>query len=175
MRLDINGLALKNLSKRYEIKMAGSVNKVILIGNLGRDPEIRTTNNGTELATLNIATTDTWKDKTTGERKEKTEWHRVVVFNEGLVKVIKSYLKKGSKIYVEGALQTREWQDDSAQKRYTTEIVLQGYGSTLHMLDKRNDNNYDSSSINHSHNNTSQNVKNDISFDDSDLDDKIPF
>lgn len=155
--------------------MAGSVNKVILIGNLGRDPEIRTTNNGTELATLNIATTDTWKDKTTGERKERTEWHRVVVFNEGLVKVIKSYLKKGSKIYIEGALQTREWQDDSAQKRYTTEIILQGYSSTLQMLDKKSDNNYDSGNINHSHNNINKNAQSDISFDDSELNDKMPF
>lgn len=154
--------------------MAGSVNKVILIGNLGRDPEIRTTNNGAELATLNIATTESWKDRNTGERKEKTEWHRVVVFNEGLVKVIKSYLKKGSKVYIEGSLQTREWQDDSAQKRYTTEIVLQGYNSTLQMIDRKGDGDYDASSggFGGQSNNT---AKNDISFDDSELDDKIPF
>lgn len=155
--------------------MAGSVNKVILIGNLGRDPEIRTTNNGSELATLNIATTESWKDRNTGERKEKTEWHRVVVFNEGLVKVIKSYLKKGSKVYVEGSLQTREWQDDSAQKRYTTEIVLQGYNSTLQMIDKKNDGDYSSAGPSYNNNQTTTTSKSDISFDDSELDDKIPF
>src|ERR1700742_2021641 len=117
--------------------MAGSVNKVILIGNLGRDPEIRSTQDGREIANLAIATSESWKDKNTGERKEKTEWHRVVVFSEGLVSVVKNYVKKGSKLYIEGALQTRKWTDQSGQEKYTTEVVLQGFGSTLTMLDSR--------------------------------------
>jgi single-strand DNA-binding protein len=115
--------------------MAGSVNKVILIGNLGRDPEIRSTQDGREIANLAIATSESWKDKSTGERKEKTEWHRVVVFNDGLVGVVKNYLKKGSKVYVEGALQTRKWTNKEGQEQYSTEVVLQGYGGTLTMLD----------------------------------------
>ena len=114
--------------------MAGSVNKVILIGNLGRDPEIRTTQNGTKVANLNIATSDNWRDKATGERKEKTEWHRVVIFGN-LADIAERYLKKGSKVYVSGSLQTRKWQDQSGQDRYTTEVVLQGYGGELTMLD----------------------------------------
>ena len=117
--------------------MAGSVNKVILIGNLGADPEIRRTQDGRPIANLRIATSDTWRDKNTGERKEKTEWHRVVVFNEGLCKVIEQYLKKGAKVYIEGALQTRKWTDQSGQERYSTEVVLQGFNSTLTMLDGR--------------------------------------
>lgn len=121
--------------------MAGSVNKVILIGNLGKDPEIRSMQNGKEIANLTIATSESWKDKNTGERKERSEWHRVVIFSEGLVKVAKSYLKKGSKVYIEGSLQTRKWKDKSGQDKYSTEIVLQGFGSTLQMLDKR-DNEY---------------------------------
>lgn len=119
--------------------MAGSLNKVQLIGNLGRDPEIRTTNDGREIANLAIATSESWRDKTTGERREKTEWHRVVVFNEGLVNVIKQYLKKGSKVYVEGSLQTRKWTGNDGQEKYTTEVVLQGFGGTLTMLDTRRD------------------------------------
>ena len=115
--------------------MAGSVNKVILIGNLGRDPEIRSTQDGREIANLAIATSESWKDKNTGERKEKTEWHRVVVFNDGLVGVVKNYLKKGSKVYVEGALQTRKWTNKDGQEQYSTEVVLQGFGGTLTMLD----------------------------------------
>lgn len=115
--------------------MAGSVNKVILIGNLGKDPEIRSTNDGREIANLTVATSDTWKDKMTGERKEKTEWHRVAIFNENIVRVAKNYLKKGSKVYIEGALQTRKWQDQSGQEKYTTEVVLQGFNGTLTMLD----------------------------------------
>ena len=107
--------------------MAGSLNKVTLIGNLGKDPEIRTTNDGRELANFSLATSESWKDKVTGEKKDKTEWHRVVVFNEGLVRVIKSYVKKGSKLYIEGQLQTRKWVDNENQERYTTEIVLQNY------------------------------------------------
>ena len=116
--------------------MAGSVNKVILIGNLGRDPEIRTTQDGREIANLAIATSETWKDRATGERKEKTEWHRVVIFQEGLVGVVKNYLKKGAKVYIEGALQTRKWTDRDGHEKYTTEIVLQGFGGVLTMLDK---------------------------------------
>ena len=117
--------------------MAGSVNKVILVGNVGRDPEIRSTQNGKELANLSIATSESWKDRSTGERKEKTEWHRVVVFNEGLVNVIKSYVNKGSKLYIEGQLQTRKWQDQSGQDKYSTEVVLQGFGGVLQMLDSK--------------------------------------
>jgi len=117
--------------------MAGSVNKVILIGNLGADPEIRRTQDGRPIANLRIATSESWRDKTTGERKEKTEWHRVVVFNEGLCKIIEQYLKKGSKVYLEGALQTRKWQDKDGQDRYSTEVVLQGFNSQLTMLDTR--------------------------------------
>ena len=117
--------------------MAGSVNKVILIGNLGADPEIRRTQDGRPIANLRIATSESWRDKTTGERKEKTEWHRVVVFNEGLCKVIEQYVKKGAKVYIEGALQTRKWTDQSGVEKYSTEIVLQGFNSTLTMLDGR--------------------------------------
>jgi single-strand DNA-binding protein len=117
--------------------MAGSVNKVILVGNLGKDPEIRRTQDGRPIANLSIATSETWRDKNTGERKEKTEWHRVVVFNEGLCKVVEQYLKKGSKVYVEGALQTRKWTDQSGVEKYSTEVVLQGFNSTLTMLDGR--------------------------------------
>jgi len=117
--------------------MAGSVNKVILIGNLGADPEIRRTQDGRPIANLRIATSDSWRDKNTGERREKTEWHRVVVFNEGLRKVIEQYVKKGSKVYIEGALQTRKWTDQSGVEKYSTEIVLQGFNSTLTMLDGR--------------------------------------
>lgn len=117
--------------------MAGSLNKVTLIGNLGKEPEIRTTQDGRELVNLTLATSDTWKDKNTGERKEKTEWHRIVIFNEGLVNIAKNYLHKGSKIYIEGALQTRKWVDQAGAEKYTTEIVLQGFGSTLMMLDTK--------------------------------------
>ncbi|RTE92574.1 single-stranded DNA-binding protein [Bradyrhizobium sp. LVM 105] len=117
--------------------MAGSVNKVILVGNLGKDPEIRRTQDGRPIANLSIATSETWRDKNTGERKEKTEWHRVVIFNEGLCKVAEQYLKKGAKVYIEGALQTRKWTDQSGVEKYSTEVVLQGFNSTLTMLDGR--------------------------------------
>jgi single-strand DNA-binding protein len=117
--------------------MAGSVNKVILIGNLGRDPEIRTTQDGTKVANLSVATSENWRDKNSGERKEKTEWHRVVVFNDRLVDVIEKYLKKGATVYLEGALQTRKWTDQSGQEKYTTEIVLQRYRGELTMLGGR--------------------------------------
>ncbi|MGB3690467.1 MAG: single-stranded DNA-binding protein [Jannaschia helgolandensis] len=117
--------------------MAGSVNKVILIGNLGRDPEIRTFGNGGKVCNLRIATSETWRDKTSGERKEKTEWHSVAIFNEGLVRIAEQYLKKGSKVYLEGQLQTRKWQDQSGADRYSTDVVLQGFNGTLTMLDGR--------------------------------------
>jgi single-strand DNA-binding protein len=117
--------------------MAGSVNKVILIGNLGRDPEVRSFQNGGKVCNLRIATSENWKDRSTGERREKTEWHSVAIFSEGLVRVAEQYLRKGSKVYIEGALQTRKWQDQSGQDRYSTEVVLQGFGSTLTMLDGR--------------------------------------
>ena len=117
--------------------MAGSVNKVILVGNLGADPEIRRTQDGRPIANLRIATSESWRDRNSGERREKTEWHRVVVFNEGLCKVVEQYLRKGSKVYLEGQLQTREWEDQSGQKKYSTEVVLQGFNSVLTMLDGR--------------------------------------
>ena len=119
--------------------MAGSVNKVILVGNVGQDPEVRQFQNGGQVASFSLATSETWKDKNTGERKEKTEWHRVSVFSEGLVRVVQNYIKKGSKLYIEGQLETRKWQDKDGQDRYTTEVVLRGFNSTLTMLDGRGD------------------------------------
>jgi len=116
--------------------MAGSVNKVILVGNLGADPEIRRTQDGRPIANLRVATSETWRDKATGERKERTEWHRVVIFSEGLAKVAEQYLKKGAKVYIEGQLQTRKWQDQQGQDRYSTEVVLQGFSAQLTMLDR---------------------------------------
>lgn len=117
--------------------MAGSVNKVILIGNLGRDPEVRSFQNGGKVCNLRIATSENWKDRNTGERREKTEWHTVAIFNEGLVRIAEQYLKKGSKVYIEGQLETRKWQDQSGADRYSTEVVLRNYGGTLTMLDGR--------------------------------------
>lgn len=117
--------------------MSGSVNKVILVGNLGADPEVRRMQDGRPVVNLRLATSETWRDRNSGERKERTEWHRVVIFNEGLAKVAENYLRKGSKVYVEGQLQTRKWQDQSGQDRYSTEVVLQGFNSTLTMLDGR--------------------------------------
>ncbi len=117
--------------------MAGSVNKVILVGNLGADPEIRRTQDGRPIANLRIATSESWRDRNSGERREKTEWHRVVIFNEGLCKVAEQYLRKGSKVYIEGQLQTRKWQNQQGQDQYSTEVVLQGFNSTLTMLDGR--------------------------------------
>jgi len=148
--------------------MAGTLNKVTLIGNLGKDPEIRTTSDGRELANFSIATSESWKDKVTGERKDKTEWHRIVVFNEGLVRVIKSYVKKGSKLYIEGQLQTRKWTDNDNQERYTTEIVLQNYNSSLILLDSKGEGSGESYATNGS-------KQNPTNFDNSDLDDEIPF
>ncbi|WP_316862370.1 single-stranded DNA-binding protein [uncultured Cohaesibacter sp.] len=117
--------------------MAGSVNKVILVGNLGADPDIRRTQDGRPICNLSIATSENWKDRNSGERRERTEWHRVVIFNEGLCRIAEQYLRKGSKVYLEGQLQTRKWQDQNGQDRYSTEVVLQGFNSNLTMLDNR--------------------------------------
>lgn len=119
--------------------MSGSVNKAIIVGNLGKDPEVRHSQDGKAIVTLSVATSETWRDKQTGERKEKTEWHRVVVFNEGLAKVAEQYLKKGAKVYIEGPLQTRKWTDSAGVERYSTEIVLQNYRGELTMLDSKDD------------------------------------
>lgn len=119
--------------------MAGSVNKVILVGNLGRDPEVRTMQDGNPVVNLSVATSENWRDKNTGERREKTEWHRVVIFNERLAEVVQKYLRKGSKVYIEGQLQTRKWTDQSGQEKYSTEVVLQRYRGELTMLDGRSD------------------------------------
>jgi len=119
--------------------MAGSVNKVIIVGNLGKDPEIRRTQDGKPIANLTVATSETWRDKSSGERKEKTEWHRVVIFSEPLCKVAEQYLKKGAKVYLEGSLQTRKWVDQSGVEKYSTEVVLQAYGGVLTMLDSKRD------------------------------------
>ena len=118
--------------------MAGSVNKVILVGNLGADPDVRSTKDGRPVVNLSVATSENWRDKNSGERREKTEWHRVVIFSEGLCRIAEQYLKKGSKVYLEGQLQSRKWQDDKGNDRYTTEVVLQNYGGTMTMLDTRN-------------------------------------
>ena len=120
--------------------MAGSVNKVILLGNLGQDPDIRTMQNGKKVCTFSLATSDSWKDKETGEKKEKTEWHRVVVFNEGLIGVVESYIKKGTMLYLEGALQTRKWTDDKGVEKYTTEVVIQGYGGRIDIVSAKSNN-----------------------------------
>lgn len=119
--------------------MSGSVNKVILVGNLGSDPEVRTLPSGSKVANFSVATSESWRDKNSGERKEKTEWHRVVIFSEGLTRVAEQHLRKGSKVYIEGSLQTRKWQDQSGNDKYATEVVLQGFGSTLTMLDGKGD------------------------------------
>tara|TARA_B110000444_G_C18586089_1_gene476251 strand:- start:238 stop:696 length:459 start_codon:yes stop_codon:yes gene_type:complete len=152
--------------------MAGSLNKVLLIGRLGADPEIKQMVNGKSVARLSVATSQSWKDKSTGERKEKTEWHRVVIFNEGLVNVVQQYLKKGANVYVEGALTTRKWKDESTgQDKYSTEVVLQGYNSSLTMLDGRNK----SESSNLVNENKSSLPNDDAQPSNTDLDDEIPF
>ncbi len=161
-----------------------SINKVILIGNVGTDPEIRNTNDGREIASFSLATSESWKDKNSGEKKEKTEWHRLVVFSQGLVGIVKNYVKKGSKLYIEGQLQTRKWTDKDGVDKYTTEIVLQNFNSTLQILNSTSNStsgggNYDSapkSSNNSSANSSAKNNKNDdaASFN-GDLDDDIPF
>ena len=152
--------------------MAGSLNKVLLIGRLGADPEIKQMVNGKNVARLSIATSQSWKDKSTGERKEKTEWHRVVIFNEGLVNIVQQYLKKGANVYLEGQLSTRKWRDEKlGQDKYSTEVVLQGFNSSLTMLGgnnqsmKTSENNQDKSSL----------PNDQISQENSDLDDEIPF
>lgn len=151
--------------------MAGSVNKVILIGNLGRDPEVRSFQNGGKVCSLRIATSETWKDRDSGERREKTEWHSVAIFQEGLVRIAEQYLKKGSKVYIEGQLQTRKWQDQSGADKYSTEVVLQGFGGTLTMLDGPSGNGqsqgYDSGSMG--------NYDAPPAGGGRDLDDEIPF
>src|SRR6202000_1398478 len=161
--------------------MAGSVNKVILVGNLGRDPEIRTLGSGDRVANLRIATTETWRDKSTGERKEKTEWHSVVIFNENIVKVAENYLRKGSTVYVEGALQTRKWTDQQGVEKYSTEIVLQRFRGELTMLGGRGEgasaggsDDYGSSSQGFSSGGRAQGSGPRESFS-ADLDDEIPF
>ena len=152
--------------------MAGSINKVILIGRLGADPEIKQMVNGKSVARLSVATSQSWKDKSTGERKEKTEWHRIVIFNEGLVNVVQQYLKKGANVYLEGALTTRKWKDESSgQDKYSTEVVLQGYNSSLTMLDGKNKN----ENSNLVSENKSSLPNDDIQSVNNDLDDEIPF
>ena len=152
--------------------MAGSLNKVLLIGRLGADPEIKQMVNGKSVARLSVATSQSWKDKSSGERKEKTEWHRVVIFNEGLVNVVQQYLKKGANIYLEGALTTRKWKDESSgQDKYSTEVVLQGYNSTLTMLDGKSK----SESSNLVSENKSSLPDDNIQTVNNDLDDEIPF
>ena len=152
--------------------MAGSLNKVLLIGRLGADPEIKQMVNGKNVARLSIATSQSWKDKSSGERKEKTEWHRVVIFNEGLVNVVQQYLKKGANVYIEGQLTTRKWKDESSgQDKYSTEIVLQGYNSSLTMLDGKN-----KSGNSNLVSETKSSLPNDnVNQSVSDLDDEIPF
>ena len=149
--------------------MAGSLNKVLLIGRLGADPEVKQMVNGKSVARLSLATSQTWKDKNTGEKKEKTEWHRVVVFNEGLVNVVQQYLKKGAQVYIEGQLSTRKWKDEqSGQDKYSTEILIQGYNSSLTMLGGSSQNNIASQD-------TNQTIENNSPASQNDLDDDIPF
>ncbi len=151
--------------------MAGSLNKVQLIGRLGADPEVKQMVNGKSVARLSLATSQSWKDRNSGEKKEKTEWHRIVVFNEGLVNVIQQYLKKGAQVYIEGQISTRKWKDEqTGQDKYSTEIVLQGYNSTLTMLSGSNSSNLTSSSSNKNNDFDQTNQENN-----SDLDDEIPF
>ena len=152
--------------------MAGSLNKVLLIGRLGADPEIKQMVNGKSVARLSLATSQSWKDKNTGEKKEKTEWHRVVVFNEGLVNVVQQYLKKGAQIYVEGQLTTRKWKDEqSGQDKFSTEIIIQGYNSSLTMLGGGNS----TSGIQYDNNQSSPNTSDNVSQTSNDMDDEIPF
>ena len=170
---DINLLTIKlKITKQLKIIMAGSLNKVLLIGRLGADPEIKQMVNGKNVARLSLATSQSWKDKSSGERKEKTEWHRVVIFNEGLVNVVQQYLKKGANVYVEGQLTTRKWKDESSgQDKYSTEIVLQGYNSSLTMLDSRGK----SENSNLVNENKSALPSDNLNQENTDLDDEIPF
>ena len=158
--------------------MAGSVNKVILVGNLGADPEVRTLPSGNKVVNLSVATSDSWRDKNSGERKEKTEWHRVVIFSEGLARVAEQYLRKGSKVYLEGQLQTRKWQDQSGQDKYSTEVVLQGFNSNLTMLDGRGENGGDSAGFSGPPTTRSEGRRPSPSapaFESGGMDDDIPF
>lgn len=160
--------------------MAGSVNRVILVGNLGADPDIRTLQNGGKVANFSVATSENWRDKHTGERRERTEWHRVVIWNEGLVGLAEQYLSKGSKVYIEGQLQTRKWQDQSGQDRYATEVVLQGFNATMTMLDSRQEQDsgrgygsgYSRSGYSNTEKERQPKQKKDFSYG---MDDEIPF
>jgi len=152
--------------------MAGSLNKVLLIGRLGNDPEIKQMSNGKNVARLSVATSETWKDKNSGERKEKTEWHRVVIFNEGLVGVVQQYLKKGSQVYIEGQIQTTKYTDNNGQEKYSTQIILQGYNSTLTMLGASNaSSKVEDSSMNQD----SSSLPSDNNVSSNELDDEVPF
>ncbi|MAD14138.1 MAG: single-stranded DNA-binding protein [Pelagibacteraceae bacterium] len=152
--------------------MAGSLNKVLLIGRLGNDPEIKQMTNGKSVARLSVATSETWKDKNSGERKEKTEWHRVVIFNEGLVGVVQQYLKKGSQVYIEGQIQTTKYTDNNGQEKYSTQIILQGYNSTLTMLGASNaSSKVEDSSMNQD----SSSLPSDNNVSSNELDDEVPF
>ena len=154
--------------------MAGSLNKVLLIGRLGADPEIKQMVNGKSVARFSLANTNTWKDKNTGERKEKTEWHRIVIFNEGLVNVVKQYVKKGAQVYIEGQLATRKWSDEkSGQDKYSTEVVLQGFNSTFTMLSGKNS--QSTSTQDNNNTETKSSLPNENSTSSNDLDDEIPF
>jgi len=150
-----------------------SINKVILVGNVGQEPEIRSTQDGREIASFSLATTESWKDKNTGEKKDKTEWHRVVVFAPGLAGIVKNYVKKGSKVYIEGSLQTRKWTDNQGIEKYTTEIVLQNFNSTLQILDSRDRNSGGSNDSYASSNSSAKPRNNDVSVEEND--DEIPF
>ena len=152
--------------------MAGSINKVTLIGNLGGDPDVRSTQDGRSIVSFSVATSETWKDKNSGEKRDKTEWHRVVIFNEGLGKIAQQYLNKGSKVYLEGQLQTRKWEDKSGQEKYTTEVVIQNYSGNLTLLDSRSDNSQNSqiSDNKNNFNDTSPKIEENNEFDD-----EIPF
>ena len=150
--------------------MAGSLNKVLLIGRLGNDPEIKQMQNGKNVARLSVATSESWKDKSTGERKEKTEWHRVVIFNEGLVNVVQKYLKKGAQVYIEGQLNTNKYTDNNGQEKYSTQIVLQGYSSSLTMLDGKNSSSGEGKKLDNS-----QLPSDDMPDISQDPDDKVPF
>lgn len=149
-----------------------SINKVILVGNVGQDPEIRSTNDGREIANFSLATSESWKDKNTGEKKDKTEWHRVSVFSQGLVGIVKNYVKKGTKLYIEGSLQTRKWTDNQGIEKYTTEITLQNFNSTLQILDSK-DRSSSSDSYSSSSASSSKSRSNDIAIEEHD--DEIPF
>ena len=158
--------------------MVGSVNKVILLGNLGRDPEIRSLQSGNKMATFSLATSKRWKDKATQEQKDKTSWHNIVIFGDGLVSIVEKYVKKGSKVYLEGELITRKWQDSSGNDRYSTEVVLQGYNCNLTLLDSRGSNNYQQESNENQSNQETPSKDSDISADTKESDeeeDDIPF